>query len=101
MENIENDIKMLKLAKLLKKAHALTKEIKGFSYCYINSGSVDIHISNQAGKDSNLAFTLSDKSWERNEAKCLVAEDITVQFTVEEKTVLVAPVESATEDKAA
>lgn len=81
-DNLNQDIMLLKLAKVLNKAYAISQEIVGVDHIFISSSGVTIDVKPYLGKDSNLCFIAGEHEWDKDKAICKVNDVLSIEFKI-------------------
>lgn len=101
-DKLNQDILLLKLAKVLNKAYSISKEIVGVDHIFMSANGVIIDVKPSLGQNSTLCFLAGEHAWNKEQAICQVNDVITVTFKIEQpatKPVIVKNTEKVIESE--
>lgn len=98
-DKLDQDILLLKLAKILNKAYVLSKEITGIDHVYMGTSGVSIDVKPSVGKNSTLCFLAGEDAWDKDQAFCKVNDAVSICFKIEPPPAKPTPIEEVVEVK--
>lgn len=103
-DKLNQDILLLKLAKVLNKAYSISKEIVGVDHIFMSANGVSIDVKPSLGKNSTLCFLAGEHAWDKEQAICKVNDVISIAFKIEQpvpKPAIVKDTEEVVESETA